>query len=88
MIIWFVMPYFFHIRLEWKTIEETKRNIDKEYPCTSNLEFLYLKECGIRYEFVKTINGVQTYKYRKTPELFENLAKFYKTKQLNFKKDW
>lgn len=38
----------------------------------------YLLSKGIKYTFVKDINGVTTYKYKKTPELFEALVSFYK----------
>lgn len=38
----------------------------------------YLLSKGIKYTFVKDINGVTTYKYEKTPELFRALVSFYK----------
>lgn len=38
----------------------------------------YLLENGIEYTFVKDINGVTTYKYEKTPELFKALEIFYR----------
>lgn len=37
----------------------------------------YLESVGIKYSFVKDINGVTTYKYTKTPELFSALEIFY-----------
>lgn len=37
----------------------------------------YLESVGIRYKFVKEINGITTYKYEKNPELFYNLWIFY-----------
>lgn len=37
----------------------------------------YLLSCGIKPSFVKVINGVTTYKYTKTSELFKLLAIFY-----------
>jgi hypothetical protein len=39
---------------------------------------MFLKENGINYTFVKPINGITTWKYEKTSELFEALSKFYK----------
>lgn len=53
---------------------------DKEYSTQYVPEMKYLKEIGIKYEFVKSINGITTYKYTKTPELFKALFLFYKTK--------
>jgi hypothetical protein len=38
---------------------------------------MFLKELGIAYSFVKIIDGVSTYKYTKTPELFRALEHFY-----------
>lgn len=40
----------------------------------------YLESVGIKYNFVKVINEVNTYKYIKTPELFHALEIFYKEK--------
>lgn len=37
----------------------------------------YLKGKGILYSFVKEINGITTYKYSKSPELFSALVSFY-----------
>ena len=37
----------------------------------------FLKNKGIKYEFVKNINGVDTYKYTKTKQLFLALYEFY-----------
>ena len=55
-----------------------KKWFAKEYQTNWIAEQLYLSNCGIRYEFVKNINGITTYKYRKTAKLFECLANFYK----------
>ena len=52
---------------------------DKEYSCQYLTEAIWLKRHGIRYTFVKTVNGLTTYKYKKTPELFRALAEFYET---------
>ena len=51
---------------------------DKEYSTQWNDERDYLAENGIMYEFVKEINGVSTYKYKKNTRLFELLLDFYK----------
>lgn len=56
-------------------IIETK--FDKEYSTQWMEEILYLKSRGIRYSFVKNINGIETYKYTKTLELFKVLCDFY-----------
>jgi hypothetical protein len=40
----------------------------------------YLESVGIRYNFVKVLNEVNTYKYAKTPELFRALEIFYAQK--------
>lgn len=56
-------------------IIETK--FDKEYSTQWMSEVLFLKSRGIRYSFVKNINGIDTYKYTKSLELFRTLAEFY-----------
>ena len=58
-----------------KNIYETK--FDKEYQSQYFSEICYLTDKGIRYTFVKKVNGLITYKYKKTKELFEALAEFY-----------
>lgn len=50
---------------------------DKEYSTQYTKEMKFLLENGIRYTFVKDINGITTYKYKKTSKLFELLSKFY-----------
>lgn len=50
---------------------------DKEYSTQYTPEMKYLRSKGIDYSFVKTIKGVTTYKYKKTPELFMSLVSFY-----------
>jgi hypothetical protein len=50
---------------------------DKEYASQWIPECTYLREHGIRYTFVKTIEGITTYKYEKNANLFETLAEFY-----------
>ena len=68
--------------MEMTKIENNKK-FDKEYSCTWSLEQLFLKENGISYTFVKPINGITTWKYAKTEDLFLTLSKFYK--QINKK---
>jgi hypothetical protein len=54
------------------------KKFDKEYSTQYTPEMKYLLENGIEYTFVKDINGVTTYKYEKTPELFKALEIFYR----------
>lgn len=53
---------------------------DKEYSTQWNEERDYLKKLGIMYVFVKEVNGISTYKYTKTSELFNTLGIFYAQK--------
>jgi len=53
---------------------------DKEYSTQWNEERDYLKSIGIMYTFVKEINGISTYKYTKSSELFNALGIFYAQK--------
>ena len=53
------------------------KKFDKEYSTQFTPEMKFLLEQGIKYTFVKEINGVTTYKYEKTPELFKTLEIFY-----------
>lgn len=55
-----------------------KKIWDKEYSTQYTPEMKYLQSKGINYSFVKEINGVITYKYTKTSELFRVLMDFYK----------
>ena len=50
---------------------------DKEYSTQYTPEKEYLSKKGINPSFVKIINGVTTYKYTKTSELFQALTFFY-----------
>ena len=50
---------------------------DKEYSTQYTPEMKYLQSKGINYSFVKEIEGVTTYKYTKTSELFSALMCFY-----------
>ena len=60
-----------------KNESEKKKKWQKEYSTTWITEQLYLSDNGVRYSFVKEIDGVTTFKYKKTAKLFECLAKFY-----------
>jgi len=53
------------------------KKFDKEYSTQFVDEMKFLQEHGINYTFVKTINGITTYKYEKTPQLFYWLRIFY-----------
>lgn len=68
------IPIFLR-KVELKIGYTTK--FDKEYATQFLPEAIFLKKKGIRYEFVKTVNGLTTYKYKKTKELFEALSEFY-----------
>ena len=56
------------------------KKFDKEYSTQYTPEMKFLLEQGIKYTFVKEINGVTTYKYEKTPKLFKTLEIFYRRK--------
>lgn len=51
---------------------------DKEYSTQWNEERDFLFNKGIKYVYVKEINGISTYKYIKNYELFKTLSEFYK----------
>lgn len=53
------------------------KNFDSEYSTQYVKEMQYLLQNNIKYVFVKDINGITTYKYKKTPELFKALEFFY-----------
>ena len=57
---------------------EKKKLFDKEYSTTYMREKLFLDSCGIRYEFVKKVDGITYYKYKKTSHLYRCLSVFYK----------
>ena len=71
--------YLFVLTLFFYDIEsyEISLKIDREYSTTWSEYCNYLLEHGIRYTFVKEINGVTTWKYKKNEELFLTLAEFY-----------
>lgn len=53
------------------------KKFDKEYSTQYVPEMKYLQSVDINYSFVKDINGITTYKYTKTSELFKALMSFY-----------
>ena len=57
------------------------KKFDKEYATQYVAEMKYLQSVGIKYDFVKQVNGVTTYKYTKNALLFYYLEMFYKTQQ-------
>ena len=50
---------------------------DNEYSTQYFSEMMFLRGKGIRYDFAKTIDGLNTYKYKRTKELFLALAEYY-----------
>ena len=54
-----------------------KKNFDYEYSTQYVKEMKYLESVGIRYNFVKDVCGVTTYKYTKNSKLFKALSIFY-----------
>ena len=56
------------------------KKFDIEYFTQYSPEKDYLLENGIKPSFVKVINEVTTYKYKKTSALFKLLAIFYEEK--------
>ena len=54
-----------------------RQKFDKEYSTQFKKEVEYLKSKGIYYSFVKNVDNISTYKYTKTPELFQALVSFY-----------
>lgn len=57
--------------------EKVLKKFDKEYATQFTQEMKFLLSKGIKYTFVKEINGVTTYKYTKNSELFQALVEFY-----------
>lgn len=58
--------------------EKNKVPFDREYATSYRSEVKWLSEHGIRYEFVKEINTISVYKYKKNSKLYSVLAEFYK----------
>lgn len=50
---------------------------DTEYQTQWLQEVQFLKEHGIRYTWVKTVDGITIWKYKKNVHLFLTLASFY-----------
>jgi hypothetical protein len=57
------------------------KKFDKEYSTQYTPEKNYLLSVGIKPSFVKVVNGVTTYKYTKSSELFARLMIFYQTNE-------
>ena len=53
-----------------------KVKLDREYSCIWIEELKWLTDHGIRYTFVKEVNGITVWKYKKNSELFYALADF------------
>ena len=60
---------------------DKNKKFDKEYSTSYVKEKQYLDSCGIKYTFVKKINGITIFKYAKTTELFQSLSQFYKNEK-------
>ena len=52
-----------------------KKNND--YITSNSDEVQELRRCGIRYTFVKVVDGITIWKYDKNPRLFEVLKNYY-----------
>lgn len=57
------------------------KKFDKEYSTQWALEYLYLKEAGIPFTFVRNEDGINTWKYEKNSVLFDALYKFYRQRE-------
>lgn len=53
------------------------KKFDIEYSTQYTPEKKYLEALGIKPTFIKVINEVTTYKYKKTSRLFQALMYFY-----------
>lgn len=51
------LDYSFPIFYDLDQVVETIKKIDKEYSCLSSAEQLYLSSKGIKYNFVKVLDG-------------------------------
>lgn len=54
-----------------------KKVFDYEYSTQYVKEMKYLEAVGIKYNFVKDVKGITTYKYTKNSKLFKALSIFY-----------
>lgn len=62
--------------------EKYRVPFDREYATSYKSEVKWLSEHGIRYTFVKEINTISVYKYKKNSKLYETLAEYYKTLEI------
>jgi hypothetical protein len=62
--------------------ERPKLVFDKSYTTTWVREQQWLTNHGIRYQWVGVINGITTFKYKKTMALFASLADFCKERNM------
>ena len=60
-----------------KSYNEKNNKFLNEYPCTYIDEYKFLQAKGFRYSFVKVIDGVTTWKYKKSESLYEALQEYY-----------
>lgn len=58
-----------------------KRKYDREYATQYYREMEYLKTKGFYPSFVRTDRGVNTWKYKRSPELFRAVADFYEQRR-------
>ena len=72
-----------------EVFEKDKNRIpfDREYATTYKSEVHWLTKHGIKYTFVKKVNTLTTYKYKKNSELYYALGEFYKTLENKTVKD-
>ena len=55
-----------------------RKRFDFEYATSYKAEVEFLRQNGIMYTFVKDIDGISIFKYKKTSDLFYWLSIFYK----------
>lgn len=67
--------------------QKHKFPFDKEYATSYKSEVKWLAEHGIKYTFVKEINHITTYKYKKNSQLYFALWEFYKYLETRIVKD-
>ena len=73
-ILYISYPIFYDCRGE----KEIKIKVDREYGSTWFEEVDFLMKHGIRYTFVKEVDQVTVWKFKKNENLFLALAEFYK----------
>lgn len=54
-----------------------KKKFEKEYVTQWKVERDWLFKKGIKYDFVKEIDGISTFKYKRNSELFKALYELY-----------